>query len=223
MTVGQSAILMREYATTLFRSELDEKQKQTIITFETSRVPLTEVIVQTDDVNFVRDYSLEARDSERATWRQLARGKLSRIRAGRFNQYRLSISTSRPVRYRYYRLTVWNQDNPPLDFSGVSVRGETHEALFFVGKDAAYRFCYGATTMNAPVYDIAQVLQKVETTETAAFALGEPQETVGYNAGGHVSWINSKNLLAVVVILVVGVLAVLIARAVKHVDTLKQD
>jgi hypothetical protein len=222
-TVGKSAVLLREYTATDFKAELDEKQKQTVISFNTSRAPLTEVIVHTDDVNFIRDYSLQARDSERATWRHLARGKLSRIRAGRFNQYRLTISTSRPTRYRHYRLTVWNQDNPALDFSGVSVRGETHESLFFVEQDASYQISYGAKGMSSPVYDIAQVLQKVETAETATFKLGEPQDTDGYRAGGQAAWGNSKTLLAVVVILVVIVLAVLIARAVKQVDTMSGD
>ena len=61
-------------------------------------------------------------------------------------------------RQENYRITIVNQDNPPLAVTGIKSEGNSYRATFLASKGGKYRVYYGSETAEAPSYDTATVL-----------------------------------------------------------------
>lgn len=197
----------------------DARKRQTVVTFEAGGRPVTELVVLTEDVNFSRAVSVEGcRVDSPDTWQTLARGRISRIRAGRVRADSLSIALPE-TRCTRLRLTIDNEDNPPVAVGGVRLTETRYEALFFPKAGRRYTFACGGRGLEVPRYDTAAVLAPVPSGSADLWTLSEAKAS-GPSAPAR-PWfaLSSRRVLMGVLIVMVTVLAVIVARLARHVDT----
>jgi hypothetical protein len=212
----------REYTAENFSAELDKENKETVLTFSVSCVPLTKLAFISDDSNFSRRVTIEGskKDPVENDWRRVSTSNISRIRLGRFRQDHTDISLSGLPRFRWYRVKIRNLDSPPLTITGVTAVGEVHEAVFFCKKERKYRMYFGATGMNVPRYDIADVLRRTEGEDTDAYELGDEEENPESTGEEKVGLGSHKGWLVAAGVFMVVALVWVIATSLKNVESL---
>jgi len=125
-------------------------------------VPTSRLAVRNQQVNFYRAVSLEGSEDAQ-TWSPVQdAGALYSYDTPRFVGSQLSVSYPETTR-RYLRLTVHNEDNPPLDIQDVEVYGFTRKLLFPAGPGGSYQLYYGNPRARAPTYDLERFLPYLET------------------------------------------------------------
>jgi hypothetical protein len=196
----------------------DAAHRRTEITFTPGNRPVTAVTLVTDDANFSRHATLEGRGSgDDRTWRLLADGRFTRVRAGRIRQDLLTLPLPES-RCESMRLIIDNQDNPPVAVAELRLREIRYEALFFPKPDRTYRLAQGARGLAAPGYDVAAVLTPVPSEAAELWTLsnlGSSEPVTGARTGWRPS---GRTVLVAVVVLMAAVLAVIVARLAQHVD-----
>ena len=148
-----------EYAIENIVVSEDEENKRTNIEIDTRFEPLTELLLETPDRNFSRRATVsileERKSGER--WIEIGRGNLSVIDFRSYHREKLSISFPENRQLKY-RLIIYNEDNPPLKFTGVKATGNVYRALFLTQPNTGYRLYYGSEGVAKPSYDTATVL-----------------------------------------------------------------
>jgi hypothetical protein len=206
-----------ETAVAKWSTREDAARKASEVVFATARQPVVEVRVEAEDRNFARRVEVDGADRADATeWSRLAAATISGVHAGSVRAENLRIAFASPARQPFLRLTIVNEDNPPLRLTGVAVRERLYELLFFPKAGAAYRLCYGGAGVPTPHYDVGTVLATVPAGASATWALGPRSPTPDYSPRREVR--GGRALLLGGVLVMVGVLAVLIARMARRVE-----
>jgi hypothetical protein len=195
-------------------------EKKTVVTFDTRRVPLTQLTLLASNPNFSRSVIVEATDdaAEKPAWQYIVSATVSRIDAGSFRQANTTVPLAGPRRFLRYRLTINNLDSPPLEISGVEAVGEAHEVLFFGSPGKEYRVFYGAQGLPAPRYDIGAVLANAETADTDVYAPGAEAPNPSFRPRPAAGFQDNRKLLVGAVVLMVLVLSWMIVRTLRRVD-----
>jgi len=202
----------------------DAGRKQSILTFATSRQPLAEIEIEIADANFSRAVTVSSADSASKTaWTARAAATISRIRAGRVQAQQLVIPLPAECRARHYRLAIANQDNPALTVTGIRLRENLYEGLFFPKAGRLYRVFMGALGLRAPSYDVAAVLRAVPAGANDLWTLGAPAANPAFKAGLSFAWLGGKKLFIIAVLAMVAVLAWVIVRSAGKIDRLARD
>lgn len=197
----------------------DAKKQETSILFTTQRQPISAIMLQTDDTNFSRGITVEGEtEVEPKTWQNISGGQLSRLHAGRIQQDHLTLTLPCETRYRRYRLTIHNRDNPPLAALVIRVRESLHEAVFFPKAGAAYRFCYGGAPLDPPVYDVATVLAEIPAGTTESWTMSSAGPQAAYSEKTTKAPFPAKRILTIALIVMAGVLIIFIARLARKVE-----
>jgi len=221
-TLVKNRILKRAYPVTGVCVSDNAKEKTTIITFEAGWVPLTGLKIVTSSSNFSRSVMVEAPEKDetgREVWNCLASSAISRIDTGGFKQENVNIGLNRSCRYGRYRITISNQDSLSLNVSGVEAEGEIHEAVFFPEQSKFFRVVYGAASLDAPRYDISEVLARVDGADADVWQTGSQKGNSDYNPSAGRRIIEGRRLLVVAVLLMICALVWIIYRTMKSVDS----
>lgn len=216
-SVVNSSPVIRSYSAVGFKVDEDAEKKQTIISFETSRVPLTSLSLTTKVSNFSRALLVEAGNNG-STWTRIMNGRISKVTTTGYTHKQTSVEFGRVLRYRNYRITIYNDDNPTLEISEVRVKGELQEVVFFCNPSKSYHVLYGAKQVERPRYDIGTVLSQAQTALTAVYSLGPVKENTGYSASGRRMLVDGKKMMIVAVILMIATLGWLISKSMKKID-----
>jgi hypothetical protein len=220
-TEVRAELITRDYTVTDFAVTNNAKEKTTVVTFRTARAPLTSFTLIADDPNFSRTCTLEATDARDASlpWAQVASARLTRVRAGQFHMEDLGLVPGRACRFRNYRLTILNQDSPPLRITGIAAKGEVHELVFFVDRAHSYRLLYGGDGAPVPQYDIGAVLQSAETATMDAYHAGDQKPNPEYRPGQVKRFtLDGRKLMVGAIVLMVGVLAWIVIAAARRLE-----
>ncbi len=214
---------LRSYPLTDFATTNTAAKQTTTVTFSSKRQPLTRLTIHTLDRNFSRRVSVMATDDtdDQPVWRSITEGTISRIDAGTVDTTHLYVSLPRPTRYKRYKLTIQNRDNPPLTISGVSAQGEIDDIVFLDPPETGCNLLYGADHVRPPNYDIAAVLGKA--TESDLYSLGEPEENPLYSKKAGEQTFGRKSIFLVALILMVIILGWVIAKVAKDVGAATED
>lgn len=221
ITSGRAA---GSYVAKNFSVRNDDKTRETVVSFDTSRVPLSSIDLATGSANFVRRVALEACDGSAAggEWRLLGGASISLVDIGDVHQTNLTVRVDPSQRFEHYRLRISNQDSPPISVTGVNLKGDVKDMLFLPERDRTYRIFYGGTGHSLPSYDVAQVIG--DSTRAVGLAVGVARPNAGYVEGKHKSSrLSGKQVLIAGVVLMVCVLAWVITRAAKTVGALKNE
>ena len=201
----------------------DEKEKQTVIVLRTQREPLTSFTLGTTSRNFSRQAIVEVpvERGVRTDWVQIGRATLSMIDIGAFKREHLAIAFPER-RHEEYRITIDNQDNPPLVITNVKAEGNVYRMVFFAPETEPCRVYYGSEIAERPNYDTAAVLARPSKdylaaevqlgAEIANPAFGEPSGLAFHKLLGN------RVFLGAAICIVVVVLTWILFRAGRRID-----
>jgi len=154
-------------------------------------LPLETLSIPVGDTHFYRDFELEGRDTERqevrrrtetgakvreieSPWQPVTRGVLFRVVEPQGGREQLTVKEI-PVSYRFLRLRIQNQDNPPLriENGGVQVFRREVRLVFEVAAGKTYRLLYGNDRAGRPLYDLKVSVVELGTDKMPRVRLGE--------------------------------------------------
>lgn len=211
--------VLTRWAVPEFGVQQDATARVTRVDFVTRRQPVVALWMFPRDRNFIRRVTVSGTDGEgvNAVWEGLAQTTVSRIEtAGQEPRLRIDLGGAR--RYRHYRITLVNQDNPPLEITDVQAETETWEALFFA-PGGPLRLYFGGPFDQAPQYDIGAVLAASPGAEPQGWTLAPVQKNPGYREPAPPKPARSgKPLMVIAIVAMVGILLVVIAKAAKQVE-----
>lgn len=223
-TLVTGAADIRQSAVTNWSVAEDDKRKQTILTFATARQPLTAIELDVADANFSRSITAFGAESDSpAAWVEKGMATISRIRAGRVQEQHLIISLPTECRARHYRLVIANQDNPALTITGIRLRENLYEGLFFPKEGRSYRVFMGGRDLRAPSYDVATVLQAVPAGANDVWTLGAQTANPAFKTGFSAAWLSGNKLFIIAVSAMVAVLAWVIVRSASKIGRLERE
>ncbi len=155
----------------------DSDRRATLVELDmgTRGIPTYRMAFRVADVNFYREVTVEA-SADRTTWDQVRpRDAIFAYDTPKFVGTDLAI-TYPEVTSRYLRLTIHDEDSPPLDIQGVEVWGVQRRLVFEADPNQSYKIYYGSADARRPSYDIEQIFPYLETEELTQVQLG-PQAT----------------------------------------------
>ena len=85
-------------------------------------------------------------------------------------------------RFRYYRITIANEDNPPVPVEGAQASGSVRKLVFSADPARSYRLYYGNEGINAPSYDLEQIFPYLVTEGLPTATLGPHMENPDFFA-----------------------------------------
>lgn len=166
------------YPVSEFESKEAAAKKQTVVTVHTNREPITRFTLETSSRNFSRHVVIEApietpppkrmpgaKDDPEKQWQQVAEGTIEKIRFRELNREQLTI-TMPETRAEQFRIVIHNEDNPPLDITGVQAAGIVQHVVFLAQPGKTYRVYYGSEVAETPKYEAATVLATLRKEDT---------------------------------------------------------
>jgi len=218
-SVVRSKSLTRQYPIKNLSVTNNLKEKTTIVMFDTGYVPLTALKLVTVSVNFSRSVRAECFEKNAGSegWRHIVSAAINRIDAGGFKQDNVRIQFDDPVRSSAMRLIIDNRDSPSLEISGIDAEGEIHEVVFFPDKCRTFRVMYGAGRLDVPVYDVNEVLARVEGADADICSVGPQKNNTAFKKGAS-SMVGGRRLLVIAVLIMVAGLIWIISRTIKTVN-----
>ncbi|OGV72300.1 MAG: hypothetical protein A3K19_02595 [Lentisphaerae bacterium RIFOXYB12_FULL_65_16] len=223
---GEVTDIEADYPVSGFKVQANAAKKWTEVAVTTAREPLCGFTLATTSRNFsraVRVQALRPTDGVVETWADVGAGTIEVLAFRSVNRSELTVRFPE-TRAREYRLLIQDGDSPPLDLTGVTGLGNVYRVLFLASPGTACGLYFGNDRAQAPVYDAAQVLgrlQRQSGIDPVELAAGPMQENPGYGRITGLSGLLENRLtLGVAMALVLGVLAWAILRAVKRIETM---
>ncbi len=131
--------------------------------------------------NFYRQVSLEGSHDSMA-WIPLQSGEV----IYNFDTPRV-VGDDREIRFpesrhRYYRITVFNEDNPPLPVETAQADGFIRKIIFDATTGETYRLYYGNPRASAPSYELERLFPYLVTENLPAARLGPQDANPAFDA-----------------------------------------
>jgi hypothetical protein len=142
--------------------------------------PANRLDLQTNQINFYRDVNLAGSDD--GTWWISLRTSANIYASDtpRFRGNALSLGFADSA-FRFYRLSVFNADNPPLDPLLGTVYGPAHNLIFQPHPGARYRLYYGNPLARTPSYELEHLLPYLVTENLPRAQMGTQSANPSYS------------------------------------------
>lgn len=172
-----------DYRPAVVRRGEDNSSRATVVTLDLggSGIPTGRLSFNTPAANFHRDARI-AGSADGNRWDELNAAAVYRYSTPRFSDSRREI-TYPESRYRYYRLTVDNGDNPPLPLADITLHGLARRVIFPAEPGAGYALYYGNPAARQPSYELERLAAWLETEDLPIAALGAQQSNPSFT--GH--------------------------------------
>lgn len=199
-------------------------------------LPLYELSAAFDDPNFLRRVEVLGRNAAARIvtepsendqprrreipepWIPIASGAFHRFPAADGQELSQSLSLSLAGQYRYLLIRIYNADNAPLKFTGLTVSRLQHYLAFQPTPAGPYRLYLGNPAATAPSYDLPHFASRLRAEGLTTASLGPlgpnplfslPTKTIPWTE--RYSWLLWSALL-----LVLAVLSLLVYRQARH-------
>ena len=135
---------------------LENKSTQIVLNLKSENRPSHRLSIDTSERHFFRNVILEE-SNDLDFWNPIVpNGTFYSLEAGEYQESKLSLHYPE-TDSRYFRLTIMDGDNLPLEgVNNIRIWGAERKAIFFAHPNSNYKFYYGNDTAQAPTYDIAQ-------------------------------------------------------------------
>ncbi len=151
----------------------DPEHKQTILLLDAGSpgFPANSIRLDIPQRNFYRQVALEG-SYDSVVWIPLQSGEVlydfdTPKFVGDDREIRFGES-----RYRYYRITVFNEDNPALPVETALATGFVRKIIFAANAREAYRLYYGNPEVSAPSYELERMFPYLVTEDLPVARLG---------------------------------------------------
>jgi hypothetical protein len=158
---------------TLASREEDAKDRKTLLVLDlgSQGFPTQRIAITTSQENFYRQTRLEGSDDAK-TWTPVQSADvLYAYNTPKFVGNKLTVSYPEAT-YRYYRLTILNEDNPPLPVASARAFGALRKLIFSASSGGAYRLYYGNAEARAPSYELERIFPYLVTENLPQAQLG---------------------------------------------------
>lgn len=172
-----------DYRPAVIRRVEDANARATVVILDLGGpgIPAGRLSFHTPAANFHRDAKIEgSNDGNR--WDELNAAAVYRYSTPRFSDSRREI-TYPESRYRYYRLTLENGDDPPLPLDDITLHGLARRVIFPADPGANYALYYGNPAARQPSYELERLAAWRETEDLPIAALGAQQANPSFT--GH--------------------------------------
>lgn len=162
------------------RSE-NAEERATQLVFDTGAagLPTNQLTLTVREENFNRRVGLEG-SNDRDQWQVLTpRDVMFRYRTPKFTGEKLAVSY-RESSFRYFRLTIFNEDNPALSVSGANASGLLRRLVFPYDPTRTYILAYGNPDARYPSYDLAAYFQYLETANLPEVSLSPERSSASF-------------------------------------------
>lgn len=148
-----------------------EKSTQLVFDLGSGGLPTNRLSLAIGPANFYRRVSLEG-SHDNQLWSVLRRSEnLYVFNTPKFVGSQLSISYPES-RYRYFRLTIFNEDDNPLAVMGLQASGYTRKLIFSADPGGSYRLYYGNPDAAPPSYELEHIFPYLVTENLPVAGLG---------------------------------------------------
>lgn len=171
-----------EYPVAAFDQQTDAAKKRTILRVRTRREPLTALTIQTANRNFHRRAVVEVPlvRGPATEWNAIGQATLSSLRFRDIHREQLSLEFPEHRREEY-RIVIDNEDNPPLEITGVKAEGNVYRVEFLAEAGKDYRVYYGSDEVEPPQYEARAVLATLrQSFPPRAATLGAQVDNAAY-------------------------------------------
>ena len=153
--------------------EEDAERKTTTLLMDagSAGIPANRIELEIPRRNFHRQVSLEGSDDMLAWHTVQSNETLYDFDTPKFIGNDLSIGFGES-RYRYYRATIANEDNPPLPVDGARASGFVRKLVFSADAAGSYRLYYGNPDAGSPSYDLERIFPYLVTEGLPIASLG---------------------------------------------------
>lgn len=208
------------YALPVIGALTDTTEKATLIYCRSQRQPINEISLVTTSRIFRRQVEVAGTDdtTRKGSWTPLATGIIYRLKIGAWQQEGRSIPLGGSHRYLRYRLRIANEDNPPIEVTGISARGDVHQVYFFRNQAETLMVYYGGEAVKPPRYDVAALLAGIPQVESSPWRLGGQLPAGARGQVRRWTWLSPKPILIASLALMVAVLAGVLFMTVKNVE-----
>ena len=173
--IRESKAQERDYRPASVNRVEDSADRATVITLDlgAAGIPVSRLSFDTNAPNFHRDAEIEgSNDGNRWDW--LGGAAVYSYATPQFSGRSRDISYPES-RYRYYRWTVENGDDPPLPLENIALHGLARQVIFPVQPGANYALYYGNPAARPPAYELERLAAWLETDDLPAATLGAQQ------------------------------------------------
>ena len=149
------------------------ERKETVLLLDGGRAgfPANRIELDIPQRNFYRQVSVEG-SNDLESWRGVQSNEtLYDLDTSKFVGNDLSIGFGES-RFRYYRVTIANEDNPRLSVNGARASGFVRKLVFSADPGQSYRLYYGNPEASAPSYDLERIFPYLVTEGLPVAALG---------------------------------------------------
>ena len=160
----------------------DTTERTSTIDFDLGRsgMPFHNVELRTSDRNFNRRVAIQVSDDQEKWVTLSSRTEIFSYTVGLNPLDSLNIQVPESTN-RYIRLTLFNEDNPPISIAGSVFEGYQKRLVFLADSSEGYSLFYGNKEGSAPVYDAGVVIgDRVEPANLFSVTAGVHNDNVGY-------------------------------------------
>jgi hypothetical protein len=215
------------YPVSKHRVERDRKEKQTVVSIDVERQPLTSLQLETPDRVFSRHAVVEAEKTQgvRRTWEKIGEATLSRVDFKNLKREQLSIPFPES-RHSQFRLVIDDRDSPPLEVAGIKAEGNVYEIVYLAVPEQNYQLVYGSSDAEPAAYDTSALQELLhEKFQPAQAGLGAQAPWKGQGPA-EIKWsklANNPFLLGGIIALLVVVLGWGLYRAMRRMEKLPSE
>ena len=151
--------------------DIADKSTQLVLDLGSGGFPTNSISLTTPQENFSRRVDLEG-SHDNQLWTLLRRSEnLYVFNTPNFVGSQLTIGYPES-RFRYFRLTVFNEDDPPLPVTGAQASGFLRKLIFFADPGLSYQLYYGNADAESPSYELEQIFPYLVTEDLPVAGLG---------------------------------------------------
>ena len=145
-----------------------------------ARVPVSAVRFEAAQAEFHRAVRVSMSEDGKS-WRRVGSGAIYRYREPRGDQPRSSLQVEfREARGRYWRVTIFNRNDVPIEGLRVQLAGTPRHVVFRQQSGGSYRLLYGNSRVKAPEYELARLTAREELEVAFSGSLGEAEINSAY-------------------------------------------
>ncbi len=148
----------------------DKKRTEVILDVIYKNIPKKEIILKLAPPRYHRGVWVFGSDDVE-DWQRLNTAVIYRYNKDNRN----NVISLPQIRNRYIKLTIYNQDDPPLKIENISIKGDRQFIYFPVEKYEKYYLFYGRSDARKPVYEFEKLLPFMESEKIILLGLDKEE------------------------------------------------
>lgn len=200
-------------------SNENTKENKTVITTDAGAKDLNisafELLI--NGKNYKRNVSIEG-SYDKKSWFYIGSADVFNFQWESYYYNNTSI-VSENTNVRYFRFTIDNHDNEPLNITNIKTYYTAPQLLFEAEKNNTYTVYYGNSEATAPNYDLSSFAHLINTAKLPQLTMNEEAPNKDYKATEppQQPWSEqNKWILTLILIIMIGILGVFMFRSLRR-------